>query len=110
VTSPRTTSTIESRSRPVEIFLGVVVAVAALVPLTFIVGGLLSSAGRQDLRLTVFIGVPVATVVVIWCARTSWRLIAGQPRRDGWLISPWFIASGWHRLHRGVYVLPRATR
>jgi len=93
MTSARNTMKVEARSRPFEILLGIVVAVAALVPLTFIAGAVLVSAGSPAARWDVLVGGPVATVVFIWCARTAWRLITGQPRRDGGLLSPWFIAS-----------------
>jgi hypothetical protein len=70
-----------------EILLGLALAVASLVPLGFaVVGlfGLMADGLKWDgLLVTLFGG-----LIFLWCAPTSWRLIAGRPRSDGGLLSP----------------------
>jgi hypothetical protein len=70
-----------------EVLLGLVVAIAALVPLALIVGGTMDVFDKGlSLReaLLVFAGAPV----LAWCVHTSWRLLTGRPRKDGGLLSP----------------------
>jgi hypothetical protein len=74
-----------------EILLGLVLAVASVVPLGLAVDGLWELiAGRwtwEGLTVTAFGG-----LVFTWSAPTSWRLITGRPRSDGGLLSPVMIA------------------
>jgi hypothetical protein len=74
-----------------EILLGLVLAVACLVPFGFAAAGLwkLIAGGLtwERLFVTVFGG-----LVFICFGPTSWRLMTGRPRSDGGLLSPAVIA------------------
>jgi hypothetical protein len=74
-----------------EILLGVVLAVASLVPLGFALGGLWELLVGRLTWTTLFVTV-FGGLVFISCAPTSWRLIAGRPRSDGGLLPPAVIA------------------
>jgi hypothetical protein len=90
-----------------EVLLGLLVAMAALVPLVFIV------AGRMELSDKGFswvdtLFVIAAIPVLAWCVQTSWRLFTGRPRKDGGLLSPGVIAvAGFGLAALGLYGMTR---
>jgi hypothetical protein len=76
--------------RGVEVLLGVLVAVAALLPLAFLIGGFIAIIDRTlDWPLWVIIcAVTAAALLARWCVITAWRLLMHRERRDGGLLSP----------------------
>lgn len=70
--------------------LGVLVAVAALLPLAFLTGGVIALIDRTlDWPLwVIFCAVIAAALLARWCAMTAWRLLMHRERRDGGLLSP----------------------
>ena len=100
-----------------EVGLGVLVGVAALLTVVFVVAGaaeILSKGFSWVDALFVIVPVPVFA----WCVETSWRLITGRSRKDGGLLSPGVlafagaaIARGWPVRHqrRWLRAVPRAA-
>jgi hypothetical protein len=69
--------------RVVEIGVGILVAVAGLVPLVLVVGVFVAPFEVPYLGMAV-VAVPVAW----WCGRTAWSLFSGRERKRGGLLSP----------------------
>jgi hypothetical protein len=86
-------SPLPTLDRLFEGLLGVVLAVASLVPLLMALGAPFVFSNANEWRWAVF-GSVGGAVVFAWCARTAWRLMTGRARSDGGLLSPWLIAAG----------------
>ena len=78
--------------RLLEVPLGVLLGVVALVPIVFVAGAVLSALD-SGLSWPMFLGVAMAIMAFLWCARTSWRLVSGRARADGGLLSPWLVIA-----------------
>jgi hypothetical protein len=80
----------EVLQRAFEVLLGLILCVAAMVPIVFGVGAVLevTAASSAWPAWAVVLGVTVSAAVAWWCLSTAWRLLTRRERRGGGLLSP----------------------
>jgi hypothetical protein len=80
----------EIAERAFEVLLGLVLCLAAMVPIAFGVGAAFefSAAHSEWPTWAVVLGVAASAAVAWWCLSTAWRLVTRRERRGGGLLSP----------------------